>query len=55
MIGKFVTTTTQLQNNCRGQHGYGFVENPQIAQYLDIPVLDYDVRLPVPYIFSSLH
>ena len=55
MIGKFVTTTTQLQNNCRGQHGYEFVENPQIAQYLDIPVLDYDVRLSVPYILSSLH
>ncbi|PAV21147.1 ras GEF [Pyrrhoderma noxium] len=44
MIGKFVTTTTQLQNNCRGQHGYGFVENPQIAQYFDIPVLDYDAQ-----------
>ena len=55
MIGKFVTTTTQLQNNCRGQHGYRFVENPQIAQYLDIPVLDYDVRFPAPCIFSSLH
>lgn len=44
MIGKFVGTTTQLQNNCRGQHGYSFTENPHVGQYFDVPVMDYDMQ-----------
>ncbi|KAH8118477.1 ras GEF [Phellopilus nigrolimitatus] len=44
MIGKFVGTTTQLQAQCRGQNGYNFSENPQIAQLFDVPVMDYDMQ-----------
>jgi hypothetical protein len=44
MIGKFVGTTTQLQNQCRGPDGYQYPENPHIAQLFDVPLMDYDVR-----------
>ncbi|KAI5124751.1 hypothetical protein M0805_005385 [Coniferiporia weirii] len=44
MIGKFVSTTTQLQEQCRGQDGYQFPENAQINQLFDVPVMDYDMQ-----------
>lgn len=50
MIGKFVGTTTQLQNQCRGHNGYNFPENPQVGQLFDVPVMDYDVGLLANYL-----
>ena len=45
MIGKFVATTTQLQDQCRGPDGYDFPENRIIGQLFDVPVMDYDVSI----------
>ncbi|THH12356.1 hypothetical protein EW145_g71 [Phellinidium pouzarii] len=44
MIGKFISTTTQLQWQCRGQNGYQFPENALIGQLFDVPVMDYDMQ-----------
>ncbi|KAL5527520.1 hypothetical protein ACEPAG_6321 [Sanghuangporus baumii] len=44
MIGKFVGTTTELQDQCRGPNGYDLTENPQIMLLFDVPVMDYDMQ-----------
>lgn len=44
MIGKFISTTTELQDQCRGPDGYNFSENAQIGQLFDVPNMDYDLQ-----------
>ncbi|KAH8120383.1 ras GEF [Phellopilus nigrolimitatus] len=44
MIGRFVATTTALQERCRGPNGYRLEENKYIGQLFDVPVMDYDMQ-----------
>ena len=55
MLGKFVDTLTQIQNQCRGQPAYQFQENIQIGQLFDVQVMDYDVRSLSHAILLAIH
>ncbi|KLO20265.1 ras GEF [Schizopora paradoxa] len=51
MIGRFVDTTTQLQQRCRGPGGYKLVENSLLSSHFDITPMGYEMqqrRMPPP-------
>lgn len=53
MIGRFVDTTTQLQQRCRGPGGYSLVENTMLSYLFDITPMSYEVRI-IPLIHLCL-
>ncbi|KAI5124641.1 hypothetical protein M0805_004250 [Coniferiporia weirii] len=44
MIGRFVATTTALQQRCCGPDGYKLSENKYIGQLFDVPVMSYEMQ-----------
>lgn len=45
MMGKFISSTTQCQDQCRNAVEYNFPERPHIRKLMEHPVMTSEVRV----------